>query len=351
MLTEKARREAENCLRIAAADKKNVQAQVVLLNLAFKNHELQDALTYAENLLDSNIEQDDEMVKKYPTELAAAHFLKARAALRADPPRPDEVLNHVKACMDLKKRAPARDEKERWREIDLEARALQLKAKEAKTHALGGKGVKDDSMAILLQKVPEWIERAQEEKKKIAVSGDDNTPDQSIIVLSNPTNLEGLFSFLTLSIELSPTPEAVADRANLILDLCDVLIAGKRLSSKSLDVVNDQLKLLPATLKKSEKFAGLPQESRDKVKQRIEKMTDKNKQAGALMDPAIYALLAQDACDECRWEAAESQAYEGLRLADARKLAATDPAVVDLHESAARVLLVKKNHMTPKNIS
>src|SRR5262249_53011357 len=123
-LTEKARREAEKSLKIAADDKKNVEAQVILLNLAFMENQLQDALTYAENLLDSNIEQDDEMVKKHPTELAAAHFLKGRAALRAVPPRPDEALNQVKACMELKKRVPSRDEKERWREIDLEARAL-----------------------------------------------------------------------------------------------------------------------------------------------------------------------------------------------------------------------------------
>jgi hypothetical protein len=357
VLREKARAEARKCAEIAAADKKNVQAQVLLLNLAFRNDEFQDALTYAENLLDVNADQDDALLTKYPIELAAAHYLKGLAALQADPPRPEETLTHVKACQEIEKQASSRDEKQRWREIDLEARALQVKAKDAKTRGSGvKKGVTDDSMAVLLKKIPDWIQRAQEEKGKVVVPKSGEQPDRAMIVLLHPSNMRGLFKFLNLSIELAQTPEEAVDRANLILDYCQLLIAGRFLSPKALEYVNGQLALLTTMLNadktdKSDKLRKASPDTRDHLKQRIEELTKKNQQAGAVMDPALYAQLAQGACNECRWEAAESFALEGLSVAAARKLPSTDPVVTELHESAAYVLLLKKNLMTRTSIS
>jgi len=350
VLREKARLEAQKCAQLAAADKKYVQAQIRLLNLAFRNDEIQDALTYAENLLDVNADQNDALLSKYPIELAAAHYLKGLAALQADPPRPDETLTHVKACQEIEKQASSADEKQRWREIDLEARALQAKAKDAKARGSTGKGARDDSMAVLLAKIPDWVQRAQKEKDKVVVPASGQQPDRALIVLLHPSNMRGLFRFLNLSIDLAPTPEDAVDRANLILDYCQRLIDGRFLSPKALEYVNGQLTQL-TTMLNADKLKKAPQDTRDQLKQRIEKLTKENRQAGAVMDPALYAQLAQGACDECRCDAAEAFALEGLSVAAARKFPATDPVVAELHESAAYVLLLKKNLVTRKCIS
>jgi hypothetical protein len=250
-LAEKAWNDAQQYAQQAAADKKNIPAQMLLLDQRFKADKLGDALTYADNLLDANVEQDEEFVKNYPTEVAAAHFLKGQAALRADPPREDETLNHVKACWEIEKKVagPKETPKARWREIDLEARALKSKADAAKTRASGVKAPKDDSLAVLQAKLPDWIKRAHDELTKVEVPAEGEQPARPGVVLLPPTNLRGFFSVLNLSIELASTPEDVVDRANLMLDNCDALIGAKSLTPKTVKFVNELLTQLPKTLK------------------------------------------------------------------------------------------------------
>ncbi len=282
--------EAWRCARLAAEDPKNVEAQIAILQELFDGDKLFEAVEFADNLLSTDIEKDVVFMqsRNVRNTVAAAHFLKGDAALKADLARPDDALRHVQACRAIEANTVNSDKPKppRWREVDLEARALLKKAQWAKKRAKGGPAGKDDSPEKLQAMLPSLMKRAREEMKKVGIPASGDQPPRPVLVNLTPTNLRGLLSVLQIGIEQSSTPTEAEQRTELTLDICDALLAAKVNVRFTVPEVNKELTRLPKTLETLPENARLPSDKRAEFSKRIEKLTGSALEANAEDQPA-----------------------------------------------------------------
>jgi len=339
--------EAWRCARLAAEDPKNVEAQIAILQELFDGDNLLEAVEFADNLLTTDIESDVAFMKSKNVQntVAAAHFLRGDAALKADPARPDDAIRHVRACLAIEANAVENEKPKppRWREVDLEARALVKKAELAKKHPRGEPGGKDDSLDKLQAMLPVMMNRAGEEMREVGIPASGDTPQRPVLVNLTPTNLRGLLSVLQIGIEQSSTPAEAEQRTGLLLDVCDALLAAKIRARFTVPEVNKELTRLPRTLESLPENARLPSDKRAEFTKRIEKLTASAREANAAVRPAVYLKLTRISRQGNRLEAAEKLANYGLRSADQRALSETHPAVLDLHAEAAWIASLRKD--------
>ena len=153
---------------------------------------------------------------------AGAYFLVARHAWAngSKEAKPDEVLANVQEAHKWEQLSESR--KDRWRTIDLEARAMERQADQLdKIPPHPSPTAKKDAETIrneLRKKMAGWLDRA-----RLEVEGSDrptapNQPPQSGVVNLSNTEGRGFFAFLLQSIVQAETHDEVMERTEILLD-------------------------------------------------------------------------------------------------------------------------------------
>lgn len=335
--------EAKRLAFLAAADPTLFEAQAAALNYCFRDDLLTLAVPYADNVL-RNHPKDEADFPRLSDYLHGAHFILAREALRASPPRPDAALEHLETSNALL----AAGAEPRWRVVGLEVQARRLKIAQVREASRPRPGTRPpgadgpdpatELVVALGKKIEGALERVRRDKDRVTPATE-REPERAELAKSSPTDARGLFDFLTLSLQEAATPAQVLERANLLVEACEVVVAKSpppvafRVAAHTAADVSWLLSELPE---------GLRPRSADRasLNQRIETLSAKAVAAGITIDPTTFLRMA----DLAR---AGGNAAEALRLADkglaaaaAQRLPEADPILLDLHSLAAWMLLI-----------
>src|SRR5206468_10484008 len=110
---------AWRCAQTAAGDASYGKAQAIMLDKLFKDDQLDQAESFAANLIHHPPASENDGTD-YTNYFLGARYVLARSALHAMVPRPDEALKHLRLSRQLQNSS----EEPRWRMIALEAQAL-----------------------------------------------------------------------------------------------------------------------------------------------------------------------------------------------------------------------------------
>lgn len=333
-----------------AADPSKVEALVLIQDYLFSRDEIDAAEPYSELLVQFGSEtmSDD---PSYPSKLMAAHYVLARRALRAKTPNPDVALTHLHAIERIL--ADAAESGPRWREIDLEAQALKVKADESRKAAASRPGAAkgpNEAQRQLDERVPQWVERARAELDKPLEPTADTKEGRPHLQTLRPTNRRGLLQFLVLAVELAPDRGKVDDRARLTLSVCEKVTAGDRpkpLIQREVAAAVGQLALTLARLQAPRQLT--PKEWAE-VSNHIQLLADAAQKSGTPVDPAAYLALALGEAQHgpgdqaARLAAAERLTRAGLEAAEKRQLGPDKEIVQDLNSELAWLLLLQKKN-------
>jgi predicted Zn-dependent protease len=348
--------EARICAQRAARDPSNLEAQAVVLSYFFANDDFDHAEPYARSLVDhlgSNT-LDLENPEGY---IAGAFFVLARAALQPRPiAHPDEALDLIRSAAEWEQKGTAAKPLPRWRSIDIEARALKIKAEQAKGSSSPGKGKvprgpqpsASELLGQLQSRMAPWVDRVRNElQTEKPASGD--KPAQPELTTLSPTDTRGLLDFLLLSIEVAPDAAAVQERADLLLQVAEQVSSVPNCPPHALRETARAVALLPALLSRLPRSQAPRLEELTKLNDRIDKFGLRAQKEGLSLDAGTYLTMARNAHAMVRdadtkkyWEQAVQLARKGLDTARARKLPPKNPVVLELNEELAWLLLLQQ---------
>jgi hypothetical protein len=345
---------AQAGVKAANLDPTNLEAQSAMLDSYFRIDDLDHAVEYASKVTDAVTSLNDEQLKKVKEDknqvavIAGAYFLLARSAWGngGKDAKPDDVLVYVQDAHKWEQISDSR--KDRWRTIDLEAKALQRKADMLVNVPRPPATAKKEADAIrneLRTKMLGWLDRA-----RVEVEGSDrptapNQPPQSGVVNLSNTEGRGFFSFLLLAIDHAESRDEVMDRTQILLD------AAEKVADKA---SADRAPLLRAASDAVAKVANYPTllgekrrpsvEDQQKLNERVLAINKKAREKGVAIAPQTYFDLSKAAQREggARMKDALTYAEEGLKAAAALHVDEKSPVVLDLHWQAAWLLLLDK---------
>jgi hypothetical protein len=334
-------------------DRSNVDAASYLLDYYMAIDDVGRAEQYAPILAAYQPAEGEKITPELVTRQAASHYLLADKYLRGPNPQPALALRAMEAIEKL----PPPDgstnlkKEKRWREYAIEARAWKVRLDMARKQAAQGappaKGaVADDPAAQLRAKIAEGIARAQADVKAPLVPADDKNPAMPALARLNPTNVRGILDFLTLAIENSTSKEEIIERADLLLTVCEQLIAGKKTRQTTFTAVANHLAKLPTLVdqpakERNDPNLGLSTDEWRGIEDRLRKVIEVAVAAGASIPPDCCLELARKARAGRRWEDMEKSAKQGLDLARKNKLAPDAATVLNLHAEAAWALFAQ----------
>jgi Tfp pilus assembly protein PilF len=332
-------RTAAACLVEAAANPALSEAQALMIDLSFRQDDLDAAVPFAKNLLAQP--GDSPVSARF---LPGAHFVLARAALNAVPPQPDQALEHLQVSEQLTRAEPPLP---RWRAAGLEAAALKMKADEAKGTISAAQPLADrnDSFVLLTRvRIPAWLERARREKEiRTPAAGAD--PERPLLAGLSPTDTRGLLGVLLLAVELSGDPSQAAERVDLLLGVCETMTSSESPRPHVWNEVVRYLGRLPPFAGARPGVAPAAAEAVGQLGDRIDMLVARALAVGVRADPAVYLGLARFARQKNRLDDALRSSLQGLEAARARQLPADDPQVLELHGDAAWTLV--QQHKVP----
>jgi tetratricopeptide (TPR) repeat protein len=306
---------------------------------------LTNAVAFADNILKAT---SDQIPADFPNvyELKqGAHYVLALNA--ADQKRPDEILAHTKASAELQ--AQNTKEKElRWRVYSLEPMALKLKYEEAKGFANrpGNRPGKAEEMkkvaeleGELRSKIQDGLDRVRREKEEKV---QENGAELPKLAKLHPSDVNGLFDFLRLSVEASADREEVVNRSNLFTEV------GKLLTEKGVPpaVARQtirQIAKLPETLTTlAKQDAKLQPREADweSIRQAVADISAKGDARAFVLKPEDYYRMMMTARSEGKLDEAIKYAKDGLEAADKQPNTADKGFVAGLQAELAWLYLV-----------
>ena len=344
-------RDARACAYLAAADSKYAEAQAAMLEICFREDQLDLAERYARNLLEHL--PDSLADVNLHAHVMGAHFVLARQALRRIPPQPDETLEHVRVSDDLQKRwadaqvadgRPRSDIRTRWRMINLQAQALLLKMG---TGSPPGGTAEQAARATFRTSVSGWLDRLRTDLKPVGSDG-----ETSAISSLSGTEVRGLLDFLALAIEQAPLHEDAVQRVRLTFEVWAALVVNREPTpddtqetakrTLALQEVNRRFVSWPQVLEKLPR--GVSLQSRDwlTIYPVLESVGTRLLKAGVGGEPETFLGLARLAQKNGHWDAGARFADQGLRAAAAKRLSPDSPHVLGLHATSAWLSLLQQ---------
>jgi TolA-binding protein len=340
-------------VRAAENDPASIEAQALMVDHFMRSDELDRAEPYAQRLIALLPEDaaaplpDVPELGKLESYLDGAYFLAARAALRGPQPRPDEALELSRKLIDLdRKTTDPGMRTPRWRTVELEVHALKLKAAEAARARAGARprvGAEDPEEQ-LQAKINEYMNRVRTELQEVA-PGTPEAPGQSVLLKLSTTNVRGLLAFLLIGVESCPNGQVAAERANVMLDVCDKL-TGKEVPQHILQEATRHLALLPFALSRLPRSKQPIAKAQEDLGKRLAQISSQAESNNASIDPATYLEMAYNAHKTGDFNRAVDLAGKGLKIAEARGAEGAAAAPLSevtgrLHAQAAAALMLQ----------
>lgn len=309
------RREAERCFNAALADPDNAEAQGLALSMFFGRDELNQAIPYAERVVENADKTDIPHYTDY--QLGARYVLAWSKLSLGRPQAADEALAHLKVSLQL-------ESPPRWRVLGLQAQALKAK----------------DPISPELQTLLDaGVERARRELDGVAKTVGDS-----------PTNLRGLLDLLVLSVEQAPDARRVLERAELTVTAAEKVVSPDKGAPKDKAVtevakrataLSAALSKLPAARKpKAEDIATLTPRI-EKLMVRTASASSTAATSGSESGAATFLELARNATRDGLIKPVEGLAQKGLEAAAAAKLPPEDAVVLGLQTEATWALVLQ----------
>jgi tetratricopeptide (TPR) repeat protein len=325
----------------AALDEKNIQAQAIVVFDHFRLNDFDGAYPAARALID-NLPPETQKVdlENFDDYVVGAYYVLALKDLKSN--RPDDVIKDLDAGLAREKAGPS-GRVQRWRALAVEVAALSKKADPANTK--DSKAVRDAENRLRTV-LNQSVERARAELKE-TVPPADGKPELPRVASMSLTNTTGLIDVLLASVAKADSHQAVADRAQVLLDVCDKMANTPQAASHVYqEAVRGATRLVFMN-------GGLPATNRLDPKEMTEvqgRAVDINKvvqQNGGQIDPSAFLEMARTVmATQGNRERALELCKRGEKLAADQHIKADDPRVLALQAEAAWLLLL--DHKVPE---
>ncbi len=320
----------------ATLDDKNMEAQAVMVFDNFRRNDFRGAYPYARNLID-NLPSDPKSIDldDFNEYVIGAYYVVALKDLENN--HPDEALKDLEASLAREKAKPNGKTEQRWRAVLVEVQALQKKADLSKDPKVV-KPTDEKLKTVLMQAV----DRARAEKDEM-VPAADGKPEMPRVASMSLTNTNGMIDVLLISVLKADSHQAVADRANVLIQVCE----------KMADAPGANPWVYQDAVRGSSRLAfmngGLPQTNRLDPKEMVEvqrktvAINETVLKNGGPIDPMAYLEMSRSAQQTpAERPRALELAKRGLRVASDQHIAANDPRVLALQSQAAWLLLLDR---------
>jgi hypothetical protein len=321
----------------AAMDDKNIQAQAIVLSDHFGHNDFDGAYPAARSLVD-NLPPEGQKVDldNFDDFVVGAYYVLALKDVRNN--RPDDALKALDAGLAREKPGP-NGKVQRWRALALEAAALQKKSDP--TFNKDGKSAReaDSRLRGLLNAA---VERARTEMKE-TVPAADGKPEMPRVANMSLTNTTGLIDVLLASVAKAESHLVVADRAQVLLDVCDKMAGAPQAAAYVYqEAVRGATRLVFMN-------GGLPAANRldpkemTEVQGRAVAINEAVQKNGGSIDPSAFLDMSRTVMQtqNDRGRALEL-CKRGLKLAADQHIPANDSRVLALQAQAAWLLLLDR---------
>jgi tetratricopeptide (TPR) repeat protein len=318
-------RQSTRCLREAASDPSAVEAAGLMLDYCFRADNLEEALPYARCVLEHPHEAPANL-PSWPSFLAGAHYVLARAALADTPPRVEETIEHLQQSQEASEGAAAL----RWRLVGMEMAALKARADLAPSPEAA-----TDTLRLLRQeRLPKALARLRQELGVVRPTGEGHSERPALAELS-PTDTRGVLDALRVALLVADEDRILSDRVELTLDVCTQFQpAAERRPRLHLEMSSCLVALAQAVTEHPTAAADWP-----RLAARLESLATPPLKAGTPVDPIFYLHLARGSRRQERLDEAVQFARQGLVVVQQRGLPPDAPTARNLHVELACLLL------------
>jgi tetratricopeptide (TPR) repeat protein len=147
----------------------------------------------------------------WPSFLAGAQYVLARAALADTPPRVEEALEHLRQSEQASEGAAAIQ----WRLMGLEIAALKVRA----DLTPGGEAAADPLRLLGQERLPKALARLRQDLAVVRPAGE-GRPERPALAELSPTDTRGVLDLLRVALLLADEDRILGERVELTLDVC-----------------------------------------------------------------------------------------------------------------------------------
>jgi predicted Zn-dependent protease len=320
----------------ADLDERNFQAQAIVVSDHFSRNDFDGAYPAARALID-NLPPEGQKVdlENFDDYVVGAYYVLALKDVRNN--RPDDALKALDAGLTHEKPGPS-GKVQRWRALALEVAALQKKAdptsnKDAKSQR--------EAESRLRGVLNQSVERARTEMKETAPASD-GKPEMPRVASMSLTNTTGLMDVLLASVAKADSHQAVADRAQVLLDVCDKMADTPQAAAYVYqEAVRGATRLvfmngsLPSTIRLESS------KEMTEVQARAVAVNEAVQKNGGTIDPSAFLDMSRTVMQtQNNRERALELCKRGLKLAADQHIPAGDSRVLALQAQAAWLLLL-----------
>ncbi len=321
----------------ARLDEHNIEAQAVMVFDNFRKNDFASAYPYARTLIDNLTPEKEKQVQldDFNDYVMGAYYVLSLKDLQNN--HPEDAIKDVEAGLAREKTDGSGRREPRWRSVLVEVQALQKKAEMAGRDQKAAKAAEDRLKAVLGQAV----DRAREELKQPA----DGKADMPRVASMSLTNASGMIDVLLTSVQKADSHQAVAERAQVLLDVCDKMAstpgAAPHIYQNAVRGAS-RLVFLNGGLHQGNRLAG--QELAD-AQARAVAINESVQKNGGTIDPTAYLEMSRTAMQQSPKERSRALelAKRGLKVAADQHIPADDKRVVALEAQAAWLLLLDRN--------
>jgi tetratricopeptide (TPR) repeat protein len=307
-----------------------------MLDAYFKLDDFDKAVPYAQTLIE-RAGAAEAAVPNRADYLLGAHFVLARVALGATPPRPEEALEQVRLAEQLRQQQKG-DVPPRWRMIGLEAVALKMQADAGRDNPRSLQRLREE-------RLPGWLARLRKETTEVVPASGDH-PAHPFLADLSPSDTRGLLATVLVIVELNGGGPDLPTCVDLALTALEQMASEDATYLQLHAEVARSLPRLTAAVFAHAGAGPQPEAHWPQVVERLAGLLARSRAAGDAVSPRSYLDLCRYCREENRLDQALQFARAGLESATARPSSPEGHEVPELHAEAARLLLLQGNSLS-----